>query len=224
VRTSSAATLRTLLAGQTTLYDAAARQPEAQPISGRGTAWAIQPGGEYWLVRHYRRGGMVASVLNDRYAAYGGDRALHELHVSTAARARGIPTPQVVAALAYPGPVFSRFDIAVEFIDHARDLAQLLFEDRIVSAEDIARAADAIRTGVSMGLVHPDLNLKNILVTPAGAWILDLDRGTLTDGVSRSAANRMRKRFKRSLSKWESQTGRMVSDEHHRTLEAAFDV
>jgi aminoglycoside phosphotransferase (APT) family kinase protein len=224
VRTGSAATLRTLLAGHTTLYDAAAKQPDAQPITGRGIAWAIQPGGEYWLVRHYRRGGVAASMLNDRYASFGGDRALHELNVSTRARARGIPTPPVVAALSYPGPLFSRFDIAVEFIDRARDLAQLLFEDRIVSVDDIARAAQAIRTSVSKGLVHPDLNLKNVLVTQAGAWILDLDRCTLADAATQSAASHMRQRFKRSLSKWESQTGRVVSDEHHRTLEAAFDV
>lgn len=207
------------------MYDAAAAAPDAKPITGRGTAWAIKPDGEYWLVRHYHRGGMVAPLLHDRYAKWAGNRALNELQVSITARARGIPTPQVVAAAAYPGPLFSRFDMAVEFIDHARDLAQLLFEDRIVAADDIARAAAAISTSVRHGLIHPDLNLKNILVTRSNAYVLDLDRCTLEeDRVSAAAADRMRKRFLRSLTKWESQTGRVVSDEYHRALEAAFRV
>jgi tRNA A-37 threonylcarbamoyl transferase component Bud32 len=225
VRTRSAAALRTLLTGHQTLYDAAAAAPDAQPISGRGIAWAIKPAGEYWLVRHYRRGGVIAPVLKDRYAAFAGNRAMNELRVSIEAQARGIPTPEVVAAATYPGPLFTRFDIAVDFIDRARDLAQLLFEDRIVAADDIARAAAAIRTSLHYGLVHSDLNLKNILVTKSSAYVLDLDCCTLENGVaSQVSAQRVKKRFLRSLMKWESQTGRVVSDEHHRTLEAAFRV
>jgi 3-deoxy-D-manno-octulosonic acid kinase len=215
------AAVRELLEQYPTLYEAAAADPDSKPISGRGIAYAIRLNSDPWLVRHYRRGGMIARVLNDRYAPTG-NRAVEELKASVVARARGIPTPEVVAAICYSGPLYSRFDIAVQFIDHSRDLAQLLFEDRVVSTRDIGKAATLIRTMIKGGLLHADLNLKNILIAPDRAYVLDLDRCTVVDEATRHGAEAMRKRFARSLAKWESKSGRVVSEAHHRTLEAAF--
>lgn len=166
---------------------------------------------------------MIAHVLGDRYAA-GGNRALEELKVSVVARARGIPTPEVVAAIRYPSRMFTRFDIAVGFIPHSRDLAQLLFEERVVAAEEIAKAASLITTVIRAGLLHADLNLKNILIAPDRAYVLDLDRCKVVEEATAHDADVMRRRFARSMEKWESKTGRVVSEEHHRTLEAAFHV
>jgi 3-deoxy-D-manno-octulosonic acid kinase len=205
------------------LYDAASADSGAKPISGRGIAYAIRLDLDPWLVRHYRRGGMIARVLNDRYAPTG-NRAVAELKASIVARARGIPTPEVVAAICYPTPLYARFDIAVQFIDHSRDLAQVLFEDRVVSARDIGKAAALIRTMIKGGLLHADLNLKNILIAPDRAYVLDLDRCTVVEEATRHGAETMRKRFMRSLSKWESKSGRVVSEAHHKTLQAAFHV
>lgn len=222
MRARSAAAVRALLNQHASLYDAAAAVPGAEPVAGRGTAWRVTVGDETWLVRHYHRGGAVARLLRDRYAAAGGNRALKELHVSADARARGIPTPEVVAAVSYRDGLFCRFDIAVEYVDHARDLAQLLFEDRITNPEDVQRAATLITTMMRSGLKHADLNLKNLLVTPTDAYIIDLDRCMLVDRLSAGEIQRMRARFIRSLDKWESRTGRVVHDEHRRTLKAAF--
>ncbi|MGQ0562161.1 MAG: lipopolysaccharide kinase InaA family protein [Gemmatimonadota bacterium] len=216
--------MRALLNQHQTLYDAAAAFPGARPIAGRGTAYAIRPEGHSWLVRHYRRGGAVARLLADRYVAMAGNRALHELRVSEAARARGLATPAVVAAACYRSGIFARFDIIVGFIDRARDLAQLLFEERIVSAQDVARAASLITDCMRHGLQHPDLNLKNVLLTPTAAYVLDLDGCALTDQRSPAQVHAMRRRFLRSLEKWQSRTGRVIADTHRRTLEAAFHV
>lgn len=166
---------------------------------------------------------MVAHVLGDRYAA-GGNRALDELKVSVVARARGIPTPEVVTAICYRSRMFTRFDIAVCFIDHSRDLAQLLFEERVVAPEEIAKAASLITTMIRGGLLHADLNLKNILIGPDRAYVLDLDRCKVVEEATAHDVDVMRRRFARSMEKWESKTGRVVSDDHHKTLEAAFHV
>ncbi|MGQ0814714.1 MAG: lipopolysaccharide kinase InaA family protein [Gemmatimonadota bacterium] len=223
-RSRSSEKLRQLLQTHSTLYDAAAATTGVEPITGRGAAYVIRPESEAWLVRHYRRGGAVAHVSNDRYARFGGDRALHELRVSAAARARGIATPEVIAAIAYRSALFTRFDITVVFIDHARDVAQLLFEERSAGHDEIARAASLIADMIRLGLVHADLNLKNVLVTPTSAYIVDLDRCRLVDAAAPRSATKMKRRFLRSLEKWESQTGKIVADAHRRTLEAAFHV
>lgn len=213
-----------MLGRHPTLYAAAAAAPDTKPITGRGTAYAIRHHDEDpWLVRHYHRGGAIARVLKDRYAK-GGNRAVEELKVSVIARARGIPTPEVMAAVCYPSRMFARFDIAVGFIEQSRDLAQMLFEERVVAAEEIAKAASLITTMVQGGLLHADLNLKNILIAPDRAYVLDLDRCKVVEEPTAHDADVMRRRFVRSLEKWESKTGRVVSEEHHRTLEAAFHV
>jgi Ser/Thr protein kinase RdoA (MazF antagonist) len=61
------------------------------------------------------------------------------------------------------------------------------------------------------GVVHPDLNLKNILLAgdaeaPA-ALVLDLDGATVSSRVSDSARLRMVARFWRSARKWQRATG-----------------
>ena len=223
VRSPNVDAVRDMLIRHTTLYEAAAAAPDAKPIAGRGTAYAIRFDTDPWLVRHYRRGGLIARVLNDRYAP-GGNRALDELKVSVIARARGIPTPEVVAAICYPSRLYARFDIAVEFIGHSRDMAQLLFEDRVVPPEEINKAAALITTMIQNGLLHADLNLKNILIAPERAYVLDLDRCRIVDEPTAHDADVMRRRFLRSLEKWESKTGRVVSEGFHHTLEAAFHV
>lgn len=166
---------------------------------------------------------MIAHILDDRYAG-AANRAVEELRASVTARARGIPTPEVVAALCYPARPFARFDIAVQFIPNSRDLAQLLFEERVVPHEEIAKAATLIETMTRGGLLHADLNLKNILIAPDKAYVLDLDRCKVVDMPTKHDADVMRRRFVRSLEKWESKTGRLVSEAHHKTLEAAFHV
>jgi hypothetical protein len=83
-------------------------------------------------------------------------------------------------------------------------------------AEAAMRAAGRLlRRAHDAGLVHPDLNLKNILVTaedPPSALVLDLDRGRLVREVSERARRRMLDRLWRSVRKWERRTGRPLDE------------
>lgn len=217
-----------MLTRHATLFDAAAAFPGARPVAGRGTAFVIKvgmPNPAAWLVRHYRRGGVVAPVLRDRYARWSKARAFQELDVSMAARSRGIPTPRVIAAVEYRGLLFKRFDIAVELVPDACDLAAALFGEVAQTAQASAEAAArVIRTFTAHGLIHADLNLKNILVRKDDAWVIDLDRCWLVPQASPAQRAAMRDRFMRSLAKWEKHTDRVTGDPLRRTLEQAFDV
>ena len=215
-----AATLRTLLLAAPSLYDVAAQSPGARALSGRGTAYVLTVNDEPWFIRHYRRGGAIAPILGDRYLR-AANRAEHELRVSESARARGIPTPRVFAAIEYPAGIFARYDIAMEFIPDSYDLADALFNQQ-GNAGDVARAAALIRNVVARGMVHADLNLKNILLTSSDAWIIDLDRCSMTPGRNPGAAHLMRRRFIRSLKKWEALKGREVARAVTAELDAAF--
>lgn len=224
-RTANIGAVRELVSSYGTLFAAAAALPGAQPVAGRGTAYMIRIPGGAWLVRHYRRGGALAPLLGDRYPRLTDGRALRELNVSAAARHAGIPTPEVVAAVTYPAGIFARFDIAVTWIDDALDLAAVLFSStgRDLDVE-VAKTAALIHTLCERGLLHADLNLKNILVAPSGAYVVDLDRCRMIDSRLARNAAAMRRRFVRSLEKWEARTGKKVATSQLRTLTEAFRV
>lgn len=216
---SHASQVRSLLQHHSTLYDAARQFAGARPITGRTTAYAFEVGNEKWIVRHYVRGGSIAPVLGDKYARIV-SRSFRELEVTAAARERGVPTPTVIAAAEYPAGVFLRFDIVLQYIEGSRDLAALIFDDPSAAQP----AARAIHAAVAGGLVHADLNLKNILVAGDRGWIIDLDRARLEPAANRSGALAMRARLMRSLRKWEVKTQRPVSEDAKRALENAFEL
>ena len=228
-RAAYARLVRDAVATAGTLHQWAARQPDALPLPGRGTAYAVtvaaaehggpaaEPG--RWVVRHYQRGGAIAGWLGDRYLRGGPARPEAELLVSEAARARGIATPRVAAAVVYEDGAFYRGDIATEFIEDAADLAILSLSAAAWPAAARraawAAAGELLRHCFERGLIHPDLNLKNILVQRSGeafvAYVIDLDRARLTtDRASPAEVALMVARFHRSRAKLETRTGRAV--------------
>ena len=86
------------------------------------------------------------------------------------------------------------------------------------------RAARVIHDALAKGLAHADLNLKNILLSPGGDFIVDLDRCILVDHISHTRAGALQRRFLRSLDKWQDRSGRVLPEQARHTLENAFRV
>ena len=213
-----------LLAGGT-LHGWAAAQPDAGAMTGRGRVYSVRaPAGgpdrrARWVVRHYFRGGLVARWLTDRYVAGGVPRPIREAEASTAARARGIPTPAVVAGAVYPSGIFYRADIVTEQIPSASDLADVLFGDNPVGFEAeaaLSAAGRLVRTLEREGLLHADLNAKNIVIhgeaEGPSAFLVDLDQCCARGIGVPAPALPMRRRLVRSLRKFERRMERYL---HH---------
>jgi 3-deoxy-D-manno-octulosonic acid kinase len=214
---SAMATVRQALALAGTLYGYAAAQPGVREFTGRGAAYGVITHHGHWVVRHYRRGGAMAGVLDDRYLRLGASRPIRELWASAAARSRGVPTPEVVAAVSYPAGPFYRADLATRYVEGSADLAEsVLGAGRGASEQrvEIWRAAGALlRLAFAAGVEHRDLNLRNILIQqrddgPPTAFLLDLDRAVVHDqAVSNAVQSRMIQRLQRSRRKLESAAG-----------------
>lgn len=227
-----------------TLYDAAAARPDAQAFTGRGAAYLMRLSGGDCVVRHYRRGGAVAHVLHDEYLRAGEPRPLRELHASIAARARGVATPEVVAAIVYlAGPLY-RADLATRFVAGSRDLGSVLFGSAIETpkrrpatqlpaADEAVRIAawhatgSLLRSAFAAGLEHADLNLRNILLSGAAAapraLLLDLDRATVHEhAVGDAARESMLARLHRSRIKLENLAGKSCGAAELRAFDAAL--
>jgi 3-deoxy-D-manno-octulosonic acid kinase len=144
--------------------------------------------GSALVVRRYRRGGLLRHVNEATYL--GGHRAFHEALVTERARAGGVRVPEVAAAVELPGRLGYRAALATALIAGARESAAWMPE--AAPAERIAMlhaAGEQIGRMHAAGVAHPDINLRNLLVSPGigggtapTVHLIDFDRGRLHGG------------------------------------------
>jgi 3-deoxy-D-manno-octulosonic acid kinase len=203
----------------------------ATPIDGgRGAAFRIAlADASGAVVRLGRRGGAVAHLVRDRYVGVR-PRPWREVAVSWAARERGAPVPEVLAACVHGWGAYRSAVVTAE-IPHVRPLLAALRgaapgEPRQAIA---AAAAAAVARLHRAGVGHPDLNLGNVVVGDAGAAVVDLDRARIRPGVLAGPARaRSLARLARSARKLDpsgatidTATTRAFHDAYRRALEDA---
>lgn len=187
---------------------------------GRGASLFLNAGnGEEWVLRPYRRGGLVARLSEARYLWIGLERtrAFRELRLTADLHARGLPVPRPVAAdVTRHGLTYSAALITVR-IPGARALASLL-ENGEADDDLLQRVGATIRRFHDVGLDHVDLNARNLLVDEGGkVWLIDLDRCRLRPDSAWKERNLAR--LERSLHKLlpaacATQAARRIRDGH----------
>ena len=169
---------------------------------GRGSSLFLDAGTAQWVLRPYRRGGLVARLARQRYLWMGLERtrAFRELRLTAELYARGLPVPRpVAAAITRHGLAYEAALITVR-IRGARSLADRLIEG-IASDELLEAVGRTIRRFHDNGLDHVDLNARNLLVdAQEQVWLIDLDRCRLRTPGSWQEANL--RRLDRSLAKF----------------------
>lgn len=171
--------------------------------SGRGNAliWKHADGRE-WVLRHYRRGGLIARLSIDLYVWLGParSRAWREFTLLHALHAEGLPVPRPVAARLVRAGIFSRQDLVTERIPGARPLSDVL-QSQALPHETWTRLGKTLAEVHRAGVGHADLNVSNILVDEAGRIsLIDFDRGRRPASAAFQA--RAIARLRRSLDKW----------------------
>jgi tRNA A-37 threonylcarbamoyl transferase component Bud32 len=184
----------------------AAHGPE--PAAGRGPAWRVELGdGPPLVIKHYRRGGLLGKLRGDRYT--GVNRQFEEIRVCQAARAAGLRVPLIQCLwVERAGRFSSRMAAATREIPGARDLFHTLGELREAPERGLLLAAVAteVRKLHDAGILHPDLNLGNILVAgsvnEAEIHLIDFDRASVMDRpLDRKERQSALTRMYRSLAK-----------------------
>jgi tRNA A-37 threonylcarbamoyl transferase component Bud32 len=175
-------------------------------VGGRGGigAYDIAPNLEV-VLRPSRRGGWMGRV-NQRHYFGLRPRSLRELCVTETLRQRGVPTVEVLAAVAHwvlPG--LYRGAVVTREIPLAVNLWRYLREVSPAERERVCLdAAAATRRLHDAGAIHPDLNLQNFLVLRGAkgreVLIIDCDRVRLcqpTDKDRRAAFERVCRSIRR---------------------------
>jgi 3-deoxy-D-manno-octulosonic acid kinase len=217
---SVSAPVTAALSAHPTLYAWAAEQPGRDVFHGRGEAYGVQLGSSRVVVRHARRGGALKGLLGDRYV--GAPRFVREIDIAIRLTSSGVATPRVLVGVMYPRLFVHRADVVTERVD-GTDLFTLFFGTNPPQGEarkEIFRAVGTlVRKLHTAGFVHPDLQLRNVLVStaasrlPPAAWLLDVDTCRSISPRDDNSRRANLARFERSWDKWNTLQGKHLTDD-----------
>jgi len=168
---------------------------------GRGAVQFINAQGRQWVLRHYRRGGLLELVSPDRYLWSGeaAARPFAEWQLTYHLHRAGLPVPAPVAARYQQEGLTYRGDIITERLPEAISLAEGLKVGALSLLNWIA-IGRCIRRFHDLGVCHADLNARNVLLGRADeVFLVDFDRGSLRKPGLWCDANLVR--LRRSLEK-----------------------
>lgn len=170
--------------------------------SGRGAVWFVHADAAVWVLRRYRRGGLVGRFVSDRYVHTGlrRSRPWREFTLLAHLAGMGLPVPPPVAARVVRDGIWNRGDLITEKVP-GRPLSHIIAERPLEAAEWEA-VGRVIRRFHEAGVWHADLNAHNILLDhPLRVWIIDFDRGRLRRGIGwrKDNLNRLARSFAKLL-------------------------
>lgn len=149
---------------------------------GRGTVAFVRASQDRrWVLRHYRRGGLIAHLSDDLYVWTGADRtrSFREWRLLRQLRAWGLPVPTPVAARYRRAGLFYRADLITAELPVRRTLAQALQQASLPDGtwHAIGQCVGSLH---ARGVQHADLNAHNLLVGASNdIYVLDFDRGRI---------------------------------------------
>ena len=157
-------------------FDPAYPPSQAQVVEsgGRAAAWFVQLAPFEAVLRHFKRGGVIARFVHDRYLWLGlaRTRSFAEFDLLRLMWQAGLPVPRPLGAAVWRGRLTYRAALLTVRIQSARPLA-LRGEPKVWF-----EAGRAVAQMHQFDVWHADLNVFNLLVDAQDkVWIIDLDRG-----------------------------------------------
>lgn len=173
----------------------------SEALGGRGSVYQFPVGEQRAIVRRYQRGGAVRHLLKDGY--FFDNRPLRELQVWCYAYESDVPVPLPLGVMWYRrGPLYYGA-IAAQYIASGHLQAYLgSGPENDARREVLVRAGQAIRDMHARGIVHADLQVRNILIEPEGTVLLiDFDNARKVKAIGDRARYRNLLRLRRSFEK-----------------------
>lgn len=151
---------------------------DAQPVSGqggRGGAWYVQTSAGPAVLKHYRRGGLLAKFIHNKYFFLGTarTRSFKEFQLLQNLAERGLPVPKPLLAFCKHGLFSYQAALLTERLPNVHSLVTAAQN----SAAPWQRVAEIIAQFHRAGAHHSDLNANNILINQQGeVFIIDWDK------------------------------------------------
>ena len=191
---------------------------------GRGSALLLNTPSGPAVLRRYLRGGQAARVSHDRsfFTGFERSRPLAEFHMLEELSQAGLPVPYPLAAICRRSGLFYTGWLMTRRIMEVLPLADLLAK-RDDDPGVWRKIGYCVRRFHDHGVVHADLNARNILVGAADEiYLIDFDRARISSNDSSAFAANL-KRLRRSLEKLWPERTRDRLDRCWSSLMAAYD-
>jgi 3-deoxy-D-manno-octulosonic acid kinase len=190
--------------------------------SGRGAVLIVPHGDDTWVLRHYRRGGLVSRFIDDHYLWLGADRtrAFREWRLLRKLRDAGLPVPKPVAAHVHRSGAVYTADIITSYLPDTRKLSWHI-EQGTVPVECWRGVGAMVRAVHDHGVNHPDLTAHNILLDANGRLFL-VDFDNADERPSGAWQREGLERLNRSLRKVALETGTEYDAAAWRQIEAGY--
>jgi len=167
---------------------------------GRGATHFVRSAGRSYVLRHYRRGGLITRLSGDRYVWQGeqSTRPFEEWQLTYRLHRAGLPVPEPLAArYSHHGFTYTG-DIITERVAVVGSLSECLRTGALSVLTWIA-IGRCIRRFHDLGVCHADLNAHNVLLSEEAVYLIDFDRCQLRRPGLWCDANLVR--LRRSLEK-----------------------
>jgi 3-deoxy-D-manno-octulosonic acid kinase len=195
----------------------------AQPLEqkGRGGVKRFTLGNRTLVSRRYIHGGLFRILTKDIF--FSEARALREMEILCFLEGNGFPVVRPMGVLVENHPFQKRLYLLTLFEEGAVDLVEYLKACGKVRRFRIAgTVAGLFRRLEELGLYHPDLHLRNMMVTKGGeVFLLDFDRAE-RKAVTVSEMERMFWRLDRYVEKIRRAGELRVSDGEKRFFLRAY--
>lgn len=160
-------------------------------LSGMGTV----------VVKHYRRGGLLAHLNKKTYLMLKNPRSQLEFEQMQQVRKIGIQTPEPVA-YAYTSGLFYRAWLITREIKNQQSLAELSRTDPDRARKAAVSLAGQVNILIANGVYHADFHPGNILVDDQErVYIIDFDKAGVCNWSRERLLKKYRQRWHRAVCK-----------------------
>jgi 3-deoxy-D-manno-octulosonic acid kinase len=183
---------------------------------GRGTVYFFALGNSELVLRHYKRGGLIARVSTDKFLFKNlkSTRCYEELNILQHLVGENVNVPIPIAGRICKSGLTYTADIITKVIDNSFELDFLLTNGPLPKATWQAIGAQ-LKKMHNAQVFHGDINVKNILVAQGEnqeqVYILDFDKCSIMPGSNWKPANLAR--FQRSLVKHKTKQSSQSSEQ-----------
>ena len=198
-------------------FDMASTHAVDRNNSGRGTVYFIsREGQQQWVVREYRRGGLIGKFVGSTYFYWGLERTrmAREFRLLAQLYRQGLPVPRPVATQITCRGLICRGLLVTERLLGAKTLCQQL-EGSAVPEDQWKEIGRCIRRFHDLDICHADLNANNIMLDDEQVYLIDFDKGR----VRHTSRNRWKRanlaRLRRSLNKLKASAPAFHFHEHN---------
>ncbi|MGO2353901.1 MAG: 3-deoxy-D-manno-octulosonic acid kinase [Marinomonas foliarum] len=146
--------------------------------NGRGAVWFINSQFGSFVLRRYRRGGMIAKLNKNRFLFTGKVRTRPWLELALLEKMLNLdlPVPRPIGGLYSVSAGFYQALLLTEKIQGAQDLFDLIKSEQhaTINWQDIGCVVKRFHKN---GIYHSDLNCHNIMIDEQQkVWIIDFDK------------------------------------------------